>query len=203
MPTVSHSFEITFSYDSKSLTAKNLETTETITDETGNTFKSNVQLIYCTFNRKLYQPNEIVADIRFTNTDILNHLLIFYKSEVELVRYEGSTAKEKYTGFYVYNVLPLSVPNQNLYIRFHIFSLDHQLTLKKYSRTYVSKKLGVDILSGKTKDSKDNEILEINYIRSKEGLTELLFPISIADQIDNTKTELGFDHLSYSVKRTE
>ena len=147
---------------------------------------SDIELVYLTFNRKVYYPNEIVADVRFSNASIQSYLKCFFDAAVEITRYASSTKQETYTGFYVYNVLPLQKSgNSNLYIRFHIFSLDHQLTIKKYSRTYVGKKLCIDILSAQ-----------------KFSPSNLKFPLKVAAISDGVKvnsgTYPGLDRLYYT-----
>ena len=168
-----HYFNLKFTYKLKDvandveLTITKDEKETTFELEEKKEFKCKTQLVYTTFNRKVYQPNEIVADICFSSDDIQNYLSIFFASKVDLVRYADSNKEqETYSGFYVYDVLPLKKPSTNLYIRFHIYSLDHQLTLKKYSRTYVAKKLFAYILSPQDYCPKNSE---------------LKFPLTVAD----------------------
>lgn len=206
MPTSANSFQLSFSYSYQDVNDGNQtkDVTLTVTESEQElsipidkkpAVTSTVQLVYTTFNRKIYQPNEIVADIRFTSAaDVLKNISVFYEASVNLIRYSSSTKAETYKGFYVYNVLPLSVPKQDLYVRFHIFSIDHQLTLKKYSRTYVGKKLGVDILSAKT----DKTNLDINKIPSGSSSFNLKFPISVVVQADNSNSSTYLDHLYYT-----
>lgn len=200
-----HYFSIKFTYNYEKPVVKNgkntTETTETTVEITktrqapedfyskkGEKISAKAQLVYTTFNRKVYQPNEIVADVCFdkeNSSTILGNLSVFFDSQVSLVCDDTDT----YEGFYVYNVLPLQVPNTDLYIRFHIFSLDHQLTLQKYSRTYVAKRLGTDILAGISEDS--GSVLDINKLSAEKAkdAKQLKFPVTVA------KTNL--DHLIY------
>lgn len=130
--------------------------TTTVTDEktiVATPGSSTYALNRLTFNRELYKPNEIVADIFFTQHPSSTELDNLLGKRVTLDRYIKDTSstddpilQETFTGFYIYDIIPLKINNESLYVRFHIFSYDHQLTLRKYSRTYVAKKLLGDIL---------------------------------------------------------
>lgn len=117
----------------------------------GNT-NTTVRLDYITFNRQVYHPNEIVADLVFGTAPTATDLQDLLKTKVRLLRTERSSSsgtsstKETFYGFYVHDIKPLKVAGQNLYVRLHIYSLDHQLTRRKYSRTYVGSRLFSDIL---------------------------------------------------------
>ena len=199
----------------KELTVTKSEVEVAIPIDKDNSFSCKAHLVYTTFFRKVYQPNEIVADICFSSDNVQDYLSFFFNAEVELVRCFKGAAQETYTGFYVYDVLPLKKQNTNLYIRFHIYSLDHQLTLKKYSRTHVAKKLLTDILlSTSNKDNKeDYESYEINKLHAlleadKDGKKKFQkFPIEVAlyedglEKNDTNKPKL--DRLYYIRNRNK
>lgn len=208
MPTDTHYFTLKFSYQYKKIEKiNNVDTEVTVETELeitksresveiytkdGEKITPSVQLVYTTFNRKVYQPNEIVADVCFdkdSSATILDNLSIFFDSKVEL----KCDNKDTYSGFYVFNVLPLEVPDTDLYIRFHIFSLDHQLTLKKYSRTYVAKRLCADILEGITEEK--GTVLDINKLSaaSESSAKQLKFPITVVTS--------SRDHLNYDTSK--
>lgn len=190
----------------RSLTVTKSESQIYIPSGATTSFTCKAYLVYTTFNRKVYQPNEIVADICFNDSKVQDFLSFFFNAEVDLIRYSNDGEQETYSGFYVYDALPLKKPNTDLYIRFHIYSLDHQLTLKKYSRTYVAKKLVTDILLAKIDAKKTNdENLEINDFHalrevaktvfekdSKQTFSEMKFqkfPITVAPYTDQTPTK--------------
>ena len=175
----------------------------TIATGTTDSLKCKATLVYTTFNRKVYQPNEIVADICFSDSKVQKYLSFFFNAKVELICYANNGVQETFTGFYVYDALPLKKPNTDLYIRFHIYSLDHQLTLKKYSRTYVAKKLFANILSPQGYCPKNSE---------------LKFPLTVADITETIKIKVKnkegvekeeevtyhyLDHLYYGDKYNE
>ena len=176
-------------YTSASFSVIPANTSTEITLNEGKKITPKTQLVYTTFNRKIYQPNEIIADICFSSEEITGSLYIFFNSKVSLIRVADSQEVETFTGFYVHNVLPMKKPGSNLYIRFHIFSLDHQLTIKKFSRTYVAKRLGADILKGISEDGGD--VLDINKLSAspKSSAAQLKFPITVEAS--------SFDHLKY------
>lgn len=176
----------------------------------------SIQLHHITFNRKLYKPNEIVADVKFSNSLTDDYLASLLGKRVVLTRYSkaSSTAtevtEETFSGFYVHDLLPLKISGENLCIRFHIYSLDHQLTLRKYSRTYVAKKLMADILledetENAKKDKKYTEVLPWY----NNHPTKLRCPFNTYFKIPDNKTKDGkttkhtnyapFDNLNYSI----
>ena len=149
-------------------------------------------LHYLTFNRKLYQPNEIIADIQYKSTPKRSELqeLLGKKVELSYTRPtpQGGTDSKTIKGFYVHDILPLykDASGENLYVRLHIYSIDHQLTRKKYSRTHVAKKLFADILLEGTPTASGKKIYHYNmqptllscpfatfYDRKKKTLTDL------------------------------
>ena len=176
----------------------------------------SIQLHHITFNRKLYKPNEIVADVKFSNSLTDDYLASLLGKRVVLTRYSkaSSTAtevtEETFSGFYVHDLLPLKISGENLCIRFHIYSLDHQLTLRKYSRTYVAKKLMADILlEDETKDAKKNKEYTDVLPWYNNHPTKLRCPFNTYFKIPDNKTKDGkttkhtnyapFDNLNYSI----
>lgn len=169
---------------------------KTETEVTIGTVSTLVSLDYLTFNRQIYKPNEIIADIQLKEDNItMNDLQIFLQTKVQLTlsyNYTDSNGQQKsgnkdFSDFYVYKLLPLKQANKSLYVRLYIYSLDHQLTLKKYSRTYVAKKLATDILLAQ----KDSAFL-FNSIP-----TPLRWPIDAAQYTDREEGLKFFDHLGY------
>ena len=216
MATDTHYFQISFEYlltktvndkEEETTSSATLLATPTLTEGVSIEVKedeiitSSVQLVYTTFNRKVYQPNEIVADICFSNNDIQKNLKIFFNSKVSLIRYGNSAEAETFDGFYVYDALPLKKTSTNLYVRFHIYSLDHQLTIKKYSHTYVAKKLLSDILLL----AKDEDTNVINTSNAKK----FKFTIEVAPLMEKytengkEKSRIVLDRLYYEYKESD
>ena len=179
-----------------------LSISETSTEVTLGSVKVKTCLDYITFNRQLYKPNEIIADIQITasdnNTISMEDLQILLKTKVNLSLQYNYTENNKttsttksFTSFYVYKILPLKKANKDLYVRLYIYSLDHQLTLKKYSRTYVAKKLVTDILLAKS--SSNPKAFEFNSIPSA-----LKWPFKATEYTDKSDGVRFFDHLCYT-----
>lgn len=103
------------------------------------------------FNRKIYQPGEIEAEIsikpKHSVTDAISMLL---QKNVTL-EMNGKTVAENY---YVHEILPQEKKdvNDQLFIKVSIFSKDKLMTLDKYSKVYVAKKLGSEILDVERKN---------------------------------------------------
>ena len=125
-------------------------------------------------NRKIYQPTEIEAELDFmlqtSNTSGQEEVTapsfkavtdMFLKRRVKLeianIRKEaGSSVIERivssYTlaeNCYVFKVNPMlkrDVNGTKMYVKLHIFSMDKLMTLNKYSKAYVARKLGSGIL---------------------------------------------------------
>ena len=165
-----------------------------------------IKLHNITFNRQLYKPNSIVADIQFMTAPLSSDYETLVGKAVTLERLvkaesgpSAPTTDETFNGFYVHEILPLRSANQNLYLRLHIFSLDHQITLQKYSRTYVAKKLFEDIICGidSTKDIPQYTDAKFAYNTSPAKLTHSFQTYYKKDATDDVYTT--FDHLKASI----
>ena len=125
-------------------------------------------------NRKIYQPTEIEAELDImqkttdatgnTTTSIpsfegVSALLLRRLVKIELVEVEqlvDTTHTIKYDNVivvadncYVYELNPQIKRDTNglkMYVKLNIFSVDKLMTLNKYSKAYVARKLGVGIL---------------------------------------------------------
>ena len=113
------------------------------------------------FNRKIYQPGEIEAEIsikpKHSVTDAISMLL---QKNVTL-EMNGKTVAENY---YVHEILPQEKKdvNDQLFIKVFIFSMDKLMTLDKYSKVYVAKKLGSEILDVERKNFTPDKATPIN-----------------------------------------
>lgn len=125
-------------------------------------------------NRKIYQPTEIEAELmimdKTTNTSgttgmkapsfkSVSALLLQRQVTVDLLHVDSipdSTSTPEYKELYniakncyVYELNPLlkhEVNGTKMYVKINIFSMDKLMTLNKYSKAYVARKLGSEIL---------------------------------------------------------
>ena len=158
-------------------------------------------------NRKIYQPVEIEVELTFEqNTDnnssttpqapsfsSVTALLMRRMVTVDLMKpkqtSENNTAPEKelvqtlaYNCF-VYEMDPLLKRNGDstqMYVKLNIFSMDKLMTLNKYSKAYVGRKLGSEILQpeslefgkgGEDKPLVDTDFSGLQFLVYKDGST--------------------------------
>ena len=101
--------------------------------------------------KKMYEPTEIIVDLSITPSqgDSSDYQEIGRKQLEELFKHirvglsEGSFSIGD--DFYVHEVIP-SYQSKSMHVTLKIYSLDKLMTVKQASRTFVSKKLGEDIL---------------------------------------------------------
>jgi hypothetical protein len=110
------------------------------------TFKLNMGSIR--FDKKMYSPNEIIADIQFSvvcptdgherkafiDRDAL--IAIFANKQVMLVCDDIEVCND----YYVHDIIPRRYKDE-MYVTLQIYSPDKLLTLEPYCRTFVAKKL--------------------------------------------------------------
>ncbi len=119
------------------------------------------------FNRKLYSPNELNADVQVTNTsdgitfDQLEKL--FVNKGLKLIIFYGSAEYQSFDKLYIHHIIPVK-DGAALYVRLKVYSWDHQLTTRKFSQTYVGKRLGKDVLNTKLNYTKDSETKDMNLV---------------------------------------
>ena len=118
------------------------------------------------YERKVYQPNEINAELQFALKDSsdnngkflsqseLSDLLL--QRAVTLSMRGKDDNEDTVVGlhFYVHEICPQVVRTASktyLFVKLKIFSMDKLMTLNKYSKAYVAKKLGADILTNESK----------------------------------------------------
>ena len=116
----------------------------TFEKNTGNTPKD-----YCLhgikFNRKIYQPGEIEAEISLLDKKAVSELTnMLLMKEVKLT-HDSKTIAENY---YVHEILPQEKKNDTgIFVKLMIYSMDKLMTLDKYSKVYAGMKLGAEILN--------------------------------------------------------
>ena len=113
-------------------------------------------------NRKIYQPTEIEAELDFmenvvdpTNQeqtaapqfDDVRQLLLQREVTLDFVGDNATLNIAK--NCYVYELIPQlyrDTYGMKMYVKLSIFSMDKLMTLNKYSKAYVARKLGLEIL---------------------------------------------------------
>ena len=195
-------------------------------DVYGNTKKMEITASTLLFKRKLYEPNEITANITLSVTDGSNRPTLseiremFLKKPVELevnitvesskgekdkeAGDENNIKKVLFTNFFVYEVKPeykqSSSTDVNLTLK--IYSLDKLMDLDKYSQAYLGRKLKGEILK-----SVNRFVLPYKYKREDSIVTDttqvLKFNDSLsADSGSNEKKknyieDFRLQHLAY------
>ena len=165
--------------------------------------KNSYYLLFCgvKVNRKIYQPTEIEAELDFTQetTDAQNQkkntapklsdirgYLLQRKVTLDIVDSEkkdkdGNPLTYKVAeNCYVYEMIPqLKRDNgTKMYVKLSIFSVDKLMTLNKYSKAYVARKLGSEILQpeslrfGLVKEGEpliESDIEHLQYLKYADG----------------------------------
>lgn len=136
-----------------------------------NNVKYNIGLLDIRFNRKIYQPGEIEAELDFVpesgqhqvpTAKEVNDLLLRRQVEMSVVELEYDSAGQR-TGtipvcvaknYYVYGITPRlnrqTDGSLRMTVKLAIYSMDKLMTLDKYSKAYVKKKLGSGILEAES-----------------------------------------------------
>ena len=113
-------------------------------------------------NRKIYQPTEIEAEMDFMQVnnrdtyhqetiapqfDDVRKLLLQRMVTLDIVI--SNTVSNVVRNCYVYEMIPQLLNDVNgtkMYVKLSIFSMDKLMTINKYSKAYVARKLGSEIL---------------------------------------------------------
>ena len=132
-------------------------------DFSDNSNKYSLVLHGVKFNRKIYQPGEIQAEldilpVQQTTPSLKSIAALFANRLVKMDQFQFVTVNNKKekkdrhcvaSNYYVYEVNPQLVHGSSglkIYVKLSIYSVDKVMTLNKYSKTYVNKKLGSGIL---------------------------------------------------------
>ncbi len=115
------------------------------------------------FKKMMYSPNVIEADFQvgpgqtaageegaYKQIDKTTLEKLFTNKEVSLICTDGQ-AKNICEGYYIHQVVP-RYKSDVMYVTMVIYSPDKLMTLDKYSRTFVAKKLGAEILEKQMKN---------------------------------------------------
>lgn len=115
------------------------------------------------FNRQIYQPGVIEAEISIKpKPDVPTVIKSLLKKNVTLLKDGVPIAKN----YFVYEILPQEKKGvtEQLFMKLTIFSKDKLMTLDKYSKVYVAKKLGSEILDVERKNfTLENESIKVNF----------------------------------------
>ena len=144
--------------------------TSVLFDDKEKKVKYIIALLSIKVNRKIYQPTEIEAeiDIMQTTTDASNtekttapsfeavtDMLLKRSVKLEFCQQNNNDAYGQTNAYtiaencYVYELNPMLKRDANgtkMYVKLNIFSMDKLMTLNKYSKAYVARKLGSGIL---------------------------------------------------------
>lgn len=162
-------------------------------------------------NRKIYQPVEIEAELTLEQksdnnssttpqapsfssvTDLLMRRMVKVDLMETKQTSENDTAPEKKLvqtlawNCFVYEMDPLLKRNGDstqMYVKLNIFSMDKLMTLNKYSKAYVARKLGSEILQPESlefgKDAEDTPLVKtdfsgLQFLKYKDGSTSREF----------------------------
>ena len=157
----------------------------TLIQRTKTTLKENgvfydFHLDNLSFNREIYQPGCITADIQIIfqasnvpdsstilSQDDLKNLLLQRRVTLTVEPVTDPTAVTTIAdSYYVHEIIPQIIRNSKnnmLFVRLNMFSMDKLMTLNPYSKAYVTKRLGADILNTESKIfGFKNQLVKVN-----------------------------------------
>ena len=148
-----------------------------------------LQLLGVKVNRKIYQPTEIEAELDIMQATVgssnqqentapqfndMRNLLLQRQVKLEILEVDRTSRVQVYKNSftiakncYVYEMTPQlkrDVNGTKMYVKLCIFSMDKLMTLNKYSKAYVARKLGSEILQP--------ESLRFGIVKEGEPLIE-------------------------------
>ena len=177
---------------------KNLE--ELTLEQGASTELANDQEIYSLtlhgvkVNKKIYQPVEIEAELDFmvvsstTSSTVLKAptfkavSALLLQRQVELKVTIGDQTLAIAKNCYVYELNPQlkrGTSGMTMYVKLNIFSMDKLMTLNKYSKAYVAKKLGSGILKPESMKFGKRSNGELPLIQTSVSLKHLVYDESV------------------------
>ena len=124
----------------------------------------DIELNGVEFQRKIYQPGCITADLQFIYQSEAPVMLSQEDLKTILLQRRitlGITPKDAddseiiiAENYYVHEIVPQLVKdskNSMLFVKLYMYSMDKLMTLNPYSKAYVTKRLGADILTNESK----------------------------------------------------
>ena len=148
-----------------------VQLTETDLEFEGNKYKVAVKNVK--FERKVYQPGEIKADIMITlmgdtsedamviPPDKLQTLLLHRRVKLTIQPKDAKEETVVASNYYVHEISPRVVRDSastQMFVTLSIYSMDKLMTINKYSKAYVVKKLGSEILCAESKQFGYNKV---------------------------------------------
>ena len=174
----------------------------------------HVSLSSLSLQKKMYQPTEILADLKIGMSDFEKDWVTISRTNIEslfklkkavldvvTIQTDNDTGEEYFTvddaignDFYVHDVRPHYKPD-NMIVSLKIYSLDKLLTLNKECNTYVGKTLS-SILGSVLANYKVPYDTTSSLTYDKSGMQVLQIDASGSDSDDNTdKKEHKFPYL--------
>lgn len=132
------------------------------------------------FHRKVYEPSHITTELIFTlkvqknnsnkpilTAEELKKILVGHKVKFTVCPKKKVSQKYVAENYYVHEICPQVMYDSfttHIFVKVEIFSMDHLMTLDKYSKAYIIKKLGSGILRAESKKFKLNsEIVKVYH----------------------------------------
>lgn len=129
--------------------------------------KYKIEMYGVRWNRKIFQPAEIEAEISIQTSEskkptVAETVQLLLRKKVTFktgIRGGDSKYAMLAKNYYIHEVLPQEKKDckDKLFAKLSIFSMDKLMTLDKYSKVYVSRKLGSEILAEEIKNFKLSE----------------------------------------------
>lgn len=152
------------------------------------------------FNRKVYSPNELLADVLVNSSPSAAKIREnFEDKEVRFTIKDGDKKQSQvFSGLYIQEVMVLRVGASSTYLRLRIYSLDYQLTTQKYCRTYVAKRLGRDVLMEGCGAKKVGEVKISSYWINTQLAKLHPITLDVADEKGKNGDDVGMtSYLQY------
>ena len=140
----------------------------------------DIHLDNLSLKREIYQPGCITADIQiiFQTSNVSASSTILSQEDLKdlLLQRRVTLTVEPVTdpkavttiaeSYYVHEIIPQIIRNSKnnmLFVRLNMFSMDKLMTLNQYSKAYVTKRLGADILNTESKIfGFKNQLVKVN-----------------------------------------
>lgn len=136
------------------------------------------------FNRRIYQPGEIVAEVSLNPKKTISEITqMFLLKEVRLKNGDTVIAEN----YYVHEILPQEKKNDvGIFVKLIIYSMDKLMTLDKYSKVYAGMKLGSEILNKERQSFKlGDTAIEVDFERMR--MLKYVYSRYMSDKVQTGK----------------
>ena len=136
------------------------------------------------FNRRIYQPGEIVAEVSLNPKKTISEITqMFLLKEVRLKNGDTVIAEN----YYVHEILPQEKKNDvGIFVKLIIYSMDKLMTLDKYSKVYAGMKLGSEILNKERQSFKlGDTAIEVDFERMR--MLKYVYSKYMSDKVQTGK----------------